>query len=445
MPPQYGVTEYTPIGLEDANAGAASPYPRSLTSPPTHLARGSTFDTDDHGFDNVDKKRPNVFSRSVSSFFTKHSHDPPQYTTDSQPKSFSWHLLGHVVSITWVVPIIALLVLNLTNHIIGPSAWCPGGRCPANVWADDAVARAKHLDENDHNTLGALQLVAKALEVWFMLIATALIYDLAMILARMEGGLPIGFLLTHLQFTDVRNLFNPHLWTSAIPQRGAPRSQQKSAARLMAFGVFAALLTILANLMGPAAAVLVLPSLRWIDTKHIPVQVFNGMYYDKSPMVNAAYDNCTVDLLAAGNYSCTYVPYASSLDHFAASALTTEVQYTKPYSLKIASTSQESAVQFLVNSTLDNLISWAANRQVLLELSLDLFKLGNPKEFGSAATNLNDSLQVVLNRQGPSIGFNAYCNPGNAMVVKVADDKEVHCFSQWTMDSINNYTKASML
>ena len=274
-----------------------------------------------------------------------------------------------------------------------------------------------------------------------MLIATALIYDLAMILARMEGGLPIGFLLTHLQFTDVRNLFNPHLWTSAIPQRGAPRSQQKSSARLMLFGVFAALLTILANLMGPAAAVLVLPTLRWIDTKHIPDQIYNGMYTDKSPMVNTAIEDCTVDQLTAGEYSCTYAPYAASLDHFAASALMTEMQYTKPFSFPLASTSQESAVQFLVNITLEDSLFWAANRQVLQDLSLDYFRLGDPQKYGHAATRLNDSLQVFLNRQGPSVGFNAECNTGNTMVVEVAKDKEIHCFSQWTTDAVTYYTK----
>lgn len=40
----------------------------------------------------------------------------------NRPRSWSWHILSHVVSFTWVIPMIALLVLNFRNFIIGPSA-----------------------------------------------------------------------------------------------------------------------------------------------------------------------------------------------------------------------------------------------------------------------------------------------------------------------------------
>ena len=58
--------------------------------------------------------------------------------------------------------------LNFNNFIIGPSAWCPRGHCPADPLAKDAVGRAQQFDKHDHNTLGALQFVAKALELWFI-------------------------------------------------------------------------------------------------------------------------------------------------------------------------------------------------------------------------------------------------------------------------------------
>ena len=312
-----------------------------------------------------------VLNRSVRSF-------QRNFSTKSRPKSWWWHILSHFVSFLWVVPIATLLALNFKHQIIGASVWCPGGNCDSHMWEEDAVTRAAKLDRNDHNTLGALQFVAKILEVWFMLIATALIYDIAMIMARMPGGLPIGFLLTHLEFTDIRNLLHPKLWTSPIPKRGATSSQKKSVVRLFLFSVFAAFLTILANLMGPASAVLVLPSLQWIDTPHQAAEVFHGTLLEQAPRGDLALDGCNATNLDGGNYSCTYASYGPSLDQFAAAALMTQVQYTQDYAIQIPSTSQESAVLFLVNATLNDSVAWAPNRQVLQELSHDLFKYAYP-------------------------------------------------------------------
>ena len=439
---QYGATEYAPMPPNTLYGPVSSPMTGYTQYAPLSPMPQTQYSPP---IDMEEKKRPRLTARSVSSFFSRSSQKEHRYTTKSRPKSYTWHFVGHIFSFLWIVPIVALLVLNLRNTVIGPSAWCPGGKCPANVWDESAVARAKHLDENDHNTLGALQLAAKAMEVWFMFIATALIYDLAMILARRQGGLPIGFLLTHLQFTDLRNLFNPHLWTSAIPQRHAPSSQQKSAARLMVFGIFAALLTILANLMGPAAAVLILPSLKWVETPRIPSEMFTDMRTEMLPSANASFPDCTASNITAGEFSCTASPHASSLDHFASSALMTEMQNLQEFGHPMLATAQETAVQFLVNFTIQDGIIWAPNRQVLQELSVDLAKFGSPEDFGKAATGLNDSLQVILNRQGPSVGINGICSTGTTNVVNITNEKQIHCFTGWTMDYVHNYTKVRAL
>ena len=67
------------------------------------------------------------------------------------------------------------------------------------------------MDKRDHDVLASLQFVAQAFEIWFLMIATALLYDVAMILARSPGGLPVGYLLIYLEFSDVKNLANPLL------------------------------------------------------------------------------------------------------------------------------------------------------------------------------------------------------------------------------------------
>ena len=394
------------------------------------------------------EKRPTQQTRvSVTSFFSRKSSSRSNYSTTSRPRSQIWHWGALFVAFLWLLPIAALLALNFKAQVLGPSAWCPLGHCQSDVGSENAIVRAGRLDKNDHNLLGALQFVAKALEVWFMFIATALLYDLAMIMARQEGGLPVGYLLTHLEFGDIRNLFNPTLWTSPFPHAHATHSQKhrKSVSRLFLFGLLAALLTILANLMGPATAVLVLPTLQYVDTPHKVSQVYRGMNLERSPTGDTALYGCDAAQLNAGNYSCTSDTYSSSLDQFAASAAAGEIQVQLPYGEYLPALAQESSVMFSVNVTSNDSVIWIPNRQVLADLSRDLFQLYLPNDYGYPATPINESLQLILNRQGPSIGFDAGCYAGNVTMVEVDKDKEIHCFGNWTGDAISYYTKVRPL
>ena len=386
-------------------------------------------------------------TRSVSSFFGRKSIPEHEYTTASRPRSYTWHIISHIFSFLWLAPIIALLVLNFRNTIVGSSAWCPLGNCPSRVWDPNAVNRAKELDSNDHNILGALQFIAKALEVWFIFIVTALIFDFSMIMARSKGGLPIGFLLTHLQFTDLRNLFNSSLWTAANPMKDAPKSQRKSALRLMMFGIFVGVLTVLANLMGPATAVLLIPTLRWVDTRHMPSQAFNTMHTDSIPLVNTTFWNdlfpdCDTSNLTAGQYGCSGMQQESTFDSVATWSDMTKWQSKKTFGRLASAPIQESAVQFLVNYSATSDVTWGMSRQVLREMSHDIWQLAYPETYGAPLTQLNDSLQVVLMKERPSIGFDMECNKGYETIVNVTDNKQVRCLSNWD-NGAENYNKAS--
>ena len=343
-------------------------------------------------------------------------------TRKSRPKSWIWHMLSHVVSVLWMAPIISLLVLNFTNHVIGASIWCPNGHCNSDEFGDDAVTRAAQLDRKDHDVNGALQFVAKALEVWFMFIATALVYDLTMMFARKSEGLPMGYLLTHLEFGDVRNLFNPTLWTSPIP-KDKESQRQRGAAKLYVFAGFATFLTVLVNLMGPGVAILVLPSLQWVDQGHNATQRFTGLALDQPPVGNIL--NCTAETLAAGNYSCASNIYGSSLDAWVAGGVASTRQETQPQGQVLLSVAQESSVSLALNgsATQGNDIIWVPNRQVLRFLSEDYLD--------TIQTKYNNSLQLVLKRQGPSVGLDTICSAGNINITTVADDKDIHCWSNF--------------
>lgn len=368
--------------------------------------------------------------------------------TVSREKIWSWHIFSHTICVLWLAPITALLVLNFKRHVIGASVWCPGGKCSADSFDVNAIQKANRLDKMDHNALGGLQFVSKALEVWFMLIATTLIYDVAMLIAKRGGGLPVGYMLTHLEFADIRNLFNPLMWTSASPlSSSSSHGHTWRKINLYLFAILVTFLTILTNLMGPGTAILVLPTLQWIDTAYVPEQVFNGTGAEYLPGGNSfSFPGCSnKTLIAGGNYTCTLKVSGPSMDTWASIAVSSQRQSELPYGGLNLGISQEGFFDFMLNVSTTSIIIWVPLRQVVRYLSKDLTVFARtvtgvdptiPK------TNLyNNSLANVLQRTGPSIGMNIQCYQGDMTLKKIKDDKFVACFSGWTYNNINYFTK----
>ena len=367
-----------------------------------------------------------------------------QRYTRSRARRLSWHVLSHLFAFLWLAPIIALLTLNYKRHVIGASVWCPKGRCSADAFGTQAFTRAEQLDQADHDILGALQFVAKALEVWFMIAATSLLFDVAMMFAKKGRGLPVGFLLTHLEFGDIRNLVNPLLWTSPMPH-GNSRSESRSRIiKLYLFAILAAFLTILTNMMGPATAVLILPTLQWVETEKVPFQRFNGTGLARAP-AGDRFHNCDNATLRAGNYSCLANFYGPTLDAWAASGIAATYQLQES-GYPMTSGSQQDSLQFTLNATQNGSLTWVPNRQLLGDMSYEFEKtigyllLDDPPIEPDPV--FNNSLSTVLQRNGPSIGVQTDCFVGgNLTVTTVAPDQEVRCFSNWTIDYESYYTK----
>lgn len=333
------------------------------------------------------------------------------------------------MSLLWLAPTTALLVLNHKHHVIGASIWCPGGRCSANALEVDATQRASKLDRNDHNALGALQFVAKALEIWFFIIATTLLYDVAMLFARRGGGLPVGFFLTHLEFGDVRNLLNPLMWTAPVSHKhwGA---RGATTAKLYLFAILAAFLTILVNLMGPATAVLVLPTLQWVDTPRMPVEIFKDTALSASPKGDEVFTGCTAVNLDVYNYTCTLDMYGSNLDRWANSAIESRKQTENNNGTFLPGSSQEGIFEFTLNFTNDLALFWVPNRRVLLSLMNDTGSLWNAHE----NKIYNNSLRTLFQRQGPSIGVQTAFYVGNISQFEITPDRYVRCYTGWSVD-----------
>ncbi|MCJ1272154.1 hypothetical protein MMC22_012062 [Lobaria immixta] len=399
--------------------------------------------------------RPSVMvsqysSSSMSTFRPANAEvtevDGPKPQARSRRGKFWLHLFSHLISVLWLAPIATLLALNYKRHIIGASVWCPFGRCSAEVFGanNDYLQRASKLDRDDHNALGALQFVAKGLEIWFMFVATALIYDVAMVFARRGGGLPLGYMLTHLEFSDLRNVFSRTLWTSPIPHPNSSSARQRfRTTTLYLFAALAAFLTILTNLMGPATAVLVLPTLQWIDTPHEADQIFNGTGAADLPGGDgSSFVGCNNDTLTARTYSCGLELLGPSLDSWATSAEANVKQDQAWGSGVNLGVSQEGIFDFTLNVSESSPMVWVPNRQVLRWLSIDWgYLVAKVMGEDSTGPKYNNSLTTVLQRSGPSIGLNINYNTGNWQNHTISHDKEVICFTGWTIDYQNYYTK----
>ena len=377
------------------------------------------------------------------------------YETDKKPAkrsrlSWLWTLITQFLGFLWVAPIILLLYFNFAGYIIGPSASCPASGCKADPLATGNSNWALKLDHNDHNTLGALQIVAKVLELWFLFVAISLVYNLAMILASREGGLPLGLLSSPVEFADPRSLLEIFRAASPSPGQRALRERAILQVGLYLFVSFLAILCVLVNLMGPAVAVLVLPTLQWIDLpKHADFSFdsSNAQQLRNGDIQISWY--CFDSNVTAREYSCTTIPYASNLDSWDDSVVASDSQWTSEYSISQSSgISPEGDVFFTFNSTVNRYdVSWAPSRQALREISSDL------DFFEAASKNLslnpsyhayNSSLNTLLKRKGPIMGAN-YNNywPENVTRITVGEDKEVNCYanySSWIAGN-GNYTK----
>ena len=388
----------------------------------------------------------------------------------TRPKrSWLWIIITQFLGALWLAPTIYLLYLNISSYVIGPSVWCPRGHCHPDPLASDAVGRAQIFDKHDHNTLGALQFVAKALELWFIFVACALIYHITMLLASSEHGLPVGLLTSPVEFADPRSLIDTV--RSAVGSRHQ-RSVVISAgakAKLSIFIAFVAFMCLIVNIMGPAVAVLVIPTLQWVNLPRNASHTLQAFHLGDVPVNRSdggvLFPMCSNYSIAYREYSCTADAYGASLDAWVDSTVASDSQIVdRNNGTMYNGISPEGRVFFTFNYTnnITNQVAWVPNRQMLREISsdLDLFtaasqaanspdkqyifvndeltEASNYTRYGETTvvdTPTKDfsayinSLQTILKRQGPIAGAlgNVYY-PTNASLKTIGPDKWVQCF-----------------
>ncbi|KAK4495384.1 hypothetical protein PRZ48_013715 [Zasmidium cellare] len=379
-------------------------------------------------------------------------------------------LLIQGFSALWLVPVGVLLYLNLHGHILGASAWCPGGKCFPQMFnpvtSVPQELAAKH-DHDTHNLNGALQLVAKALEVWFILIATWLVYLVTMFLAGRKSGLPIAYITRPNEFAELAGVLDPLLWRT-LPKPFRKDGPKKARLRVWVFVGFTVALGCLCNLMGPATAVLVLPTLQWLETEKVEPTTLKSINSAKPPAVRSwAYysaPHCTEELWTNGNYSCTYNPWATAMDSWIQSYMSSQLTWNGIAQQDMVSFAFNSTAWYYDDGTVSDYLYWAPSRTMMSLLSLDYLSiqnmsLGVPKdqwvlpEYYDSYIPLNNTVQLDVERTGPVFGVAAnmwlgYDNKTYWDSV-IDDNRAVRCWNDYNVGNTplarnvmsGNYTK----
>lgn len=293
--------------------------------------------------------------------------DGKRLPSDKQSgRKWTRRIVIHAVCLSWLGPIILLLYLNFSQHIIGPSLWCTKGSC--TIYDDDgeySVTKANTNDRRNHDVNGMLLFGAKTLEVWFTFVAGLLVYEVQKVLHESRDGLPKTYLLTHLEFSDLLYLFKISKWTLPIRDTFRSSNRQRQVIKIYAFILLACLMTLLVNLMGPSTGVLILPSVQSLDQPHHASERFIQMESHEPPAFDSrpglpgpGFVDCNAEQLQNHLYSCAEYVRGSELDSmtsFVAAPMRTVVETTNVTSDMIyLAESQEDQVQFLAfNFTYD--------------------------------------------------------------------------------------------
>lgn len=340
---------------------------------------------------------------------------------EAQLHSPFWYTVHQFACFIWLAPAIALLYLNLSGYIIGASIGCFS--CRLNPFSSSTHSQQSELDKKDHAAVGGLQFASKVMEIWFMIVAAGILYDLLILLTKPGKHLPLGMLAKYVQFADILGL-------AEIPPGDKTHSHRL-------FLVFVGFMCITVNLMGPSTAVLMIPTIQWVDTSFRSLGTFDGMASHQPPQKPTIGRDCTSDLLEAGNFSCTASPYEFSLDQLFASVEASLEQIGQTKIIFNPVISQEQQVSFIVNTT-DADVDWIPSRQVAQEISNDYLRYADGlrgAEKHSNYSKLLNSLSTILVRDGPTIGLAGGCYHGPSSNVIISADKGVRCYGGWNLYS----------
>ncbi|KAL4931798.1 uncharacterized protein BDV17DRAFT_279926 [Aspergillus undulatus] len=341
----------------------------------------------------------------------------------------------NVVGFLWLGPALAILILNFKNHIVGSGLNCRG-HCRIDPYSTSQVQQIDRLDGTNRDVLGALQFVAKGLEVWFMYVAASLVYRAALHLSAKDNRLPVSLLLVYAEFMDLLYLKDLAIKARDLAMKKnseSPtpvRTDKVATPPILYFFLFiVAALSVIANLMGVATATLVIPGLQYIDINRDESLAFGAMLSSDPPADDSLF-LCQDGQMAAGGYACTSNLYGASLDEIVEAAVATERQQEGRDAVILPPVSQEDLLSLSPN----------VSDSLLRAFSVDLTNYYNATLSNIDSTDrypdsgrFNQSLRAQLQRIGPTIGLAGGCwLYDEPTIFNVSEDREVRCYSGFT-------------
>lgn len=366
--------------------------------------------------------------------------------------SLLWTLVSQFLGLAWLAPIIALLMLNFQGYIAGASVSCGLRKCNDNSFSINATRTSQQLNTDDHDILGVLQLVAKVLETWFIFLAGCLVYDLTMLLARRGDGLPMRYLTSPREFSELRTFLDRSFWSSVNPftsnsqiQNSVPSSSQPRTQKLIlvSFILFIAAISIICNLMGPATAILLLPTLVWRELPIPQTQAFAGIASAEPPAGDILW--CSDTSLAAGQYSCTEPFIGNSVDSMlsvAAKGVLQREDYVDYIAALVFPLNLSYFQDILVPSRqtlaivdadlIESAVAGASSNYSEAVAAIPIYTAAETLPFENISlftyNALRNAQQVIRVRQGPGFLLQAQCYE-DVSVIEISDDKVVRCYN----------------
>lgn len=211
--------------------------------------------------------------------------------------------------------------------------------------------------------------------------------------------------------------------------------------------------------MGPATAVLLIPRLGWVDVKtKTAVQIFVGADLENRPHGDMTLEGCDALALDVGNFSCTQGAYSTGFEQLVETAiqsgLTDSVDldnylYYDSALYQDYGLIQEGPLKALANYSMTGPAAlFVPHRQVLRNLSEDIREQLEGAEIddgiGEKAPRTQRALDLLVQREGPSFGFDWVCGISNVTLIDISAERTVACFSNWTYnDTSRVYNKVS--
>ena len=265
------------------------------------------------------------------------------------------------------------------------------------------------------------------MEVWFIFVAASIVYIVANLLSRSPQGLPLGYLLTYIEFPDLISFFNGGLWCSHRRVRAKRYRKRSTSVKYWLFLALAVFLCLLSNFMGPSIAVIMIPTLDYWDSPFVPQQTLDQLLSSSPPRTLRG---CSQDELSNSNYSCAYIGLGETLDSLAADAFT-EPPILSPVTLRVDIPENELLFTVNVSFTSSFFLEYIPLRQVIDDMATTLKAMYNftTNDYIQAAfTEAANSLELYLQRKAPVVAFTGNAFPSNPSTTIIDDTRQIRCY-----------------